>query len=83
MKILEVAYKKPSWFLIEGKEGKNVHLTHLEDLVFDEGYAGAEKASKKLQLNGTVLQQCSLAQIQKTASFSWVLKVSLQKMLNW
>jgi len=44
MKILEVAYKKPSWFLIEGKEGKNVHLTHLEDLVFDEGYAGAEKA---------------------------------------
>jgi len=43
MKINEVAFTQ-AWYLVEGKEGKNVHLTHLEDLVFDEGYAGAQKA---------------------------------------
>jgi len=43
MKINEVAANQ-AWYLVEGKEGKNVHLTHLEDLVFDEGYAGAQKA---------------------------------------
>jgi len=43
MLIEQVTYK-PVWYLVEGKEGKNVHLTHLEDLVFDEGYSGAQKA---------------------------------------
>ena len=32
------------WYLIEAKEGKNVHLEHLEDLVFNNGFAGAQQA---------------------------------------
>jgi len=32
------------WQLVEGKEGKNLHLEHLEDLVFNEGYLGAKRA---------------------------------------
>ena len=30
--------------LLEGKEGKNVHLEHIEDLVYNEGYVGAQRA---------------------------------------
>jgi hypothetical protein len=47
MKINEVSYT-PHWYIIEAKEGKNVHLTHLEDLVFDRGYAGATQAVQYL-----------------------------------
>lgn len=37
--------RSPSrWQLLEGKEGKNLHLEHLEDLVFNEGYLGAKRA---------------------------------------
>jgi hypothetical protein len=35
--------------LIEAAAGKNVHLVHLEDLVFDQGYAGAEQAIQYLE----------------------------------
>ena len=34
--------------IAEAAPGKNVHLVHLEDLVFDEGYAGAEQALQYL-----------------------------------
>lgn len=27
--------------LLEGKEGKNTHLEHLEDNIFNKGYPGA------------------------------------------
>lgn len=30
--------------LFEAAEGKNLHLEHVEDLIFNEGYKGAEKA---------------------------------------
>jgi hypothetical protein len=31
-------------YLNESKEGKNVHLEHIEDLVFNEGVSGTRKA---------------------------------------
>lgn len=36
MRIDEVIVRRPKWYLIEGKEGKNTHLEHLEDLVFND-----------------------------------------------
>ena len=35
------------WMLVEA-EGKNTHMTHLEDLVFYQGYAGAQQALNHL-----------------------------------
>lgn len=35
-------------FIIESKEGKNVHLEHIEDIVFNEGVTGTRKAIKFL-----------------------------------
>lgn len=34
----------PQESISEGKEGKNVHMTHLEDLVLDQGYDGVVSA---------------------------------------
>ena len=44
MRIDEVIVRRPKWYLIEGKEGKNTHLEHLEDLVFNDGFNGAKQA---------------------------------------
>ena len=44
MRINEVIVYRSKWYLIEGKEGKNTHLEHLEDLVFNNGFAGAQQA---------------------------------------
>ena len=30
--------------IVEAKEGKNLHLTHVEDLILDNGYEGAVRA---------------------------------------
>ena len=35
-----------AWELLLEKAGKNVHLVHLEDLIFDHGYSGAMRAIK-------------------------------------
>ena len=40
MKLFEIRKETPGFLLTEGK---NVHLEHLEDLVFNSGYAGAEE----------------------------------------
>ena len=37
------------WMLVESKAGKNVHMTHLEDLVLDDGYTGAGEALAYLE----------------------------------
>lgn len=37
------------WMLLESKTGKNVHMTHLEDLVLDDGYTGAREALAYLE----------------------------------
>ena len=44
MRIDEVIVRQPKWYLIEGKEGKNTHLEHLEDLVFNDGFNGAKQS---------------------------------------
>ena len=41
MKLFEIKREIPGWLLTESK---NVHLEHLEDLVFNLGYAGASSA---------------------------------------
>jgi hypothetical protein len=37
------------WMLVENKAGKNVHMTHLEDLVLDDGHTGAREALAYLE----------------------------------
>lgn len=45
MKLFEIKNTPtPNWLLFEAAEGKNVHLEHVEDLVYNEGYIGAQKA---------------------------------------
>ncbi len=44
MKLFEIKEVPASWMLCEAAEGKNVHLEHVEDLVYNEGYVGAQKA---------------------------------------
>jgi len=44
MKLFEIKEASPAWLLCEAAEGKNVHLEHVEDLVYNEGYIGAQKA---------------------------------------
>jgi hypothetical protein len=41
MKLFEIKRQTPEFLLTESK---NVHLEHLEDLIFNRGYAGAEEA---------------------------------------
>lgn len=42
MKLFEVKNETPKWLLAEST--KNTHLEHLEDLIFNNGYAGAQRA---------------------------------------
>lgn len=42
MKLFEVKNQTPEWLLVES--AKNTHLEHLEDLIFNNGYAGAQQA---------------------------------------
>ena len=44
MKLFEIKNKSAPWLLIESKDGKNVHIEHLEDQIFNLGYAGAVQA---------------------------------------
>ena len=42
MKLFEIKRQTPQWLLTES--AKNTHLEHLEDLIFNSGYAGAQAA---------------------------------------
>ena len=42
MKLFEIKKETPTWLLTES--AKNTHLEHLEDLIFNSGYAGAIEA---------------------------------------
>lgn len=44
MKLFEIRNTAPKWLLVESAEGKNLHLEHIEDLVFNEGFTGAQRA---------------------------------------
>lgn len=48
MKLVEVKNKTPAWLLNESS-GKNLHLEHLEDMIFNEGFLGAQKALTYLE----------------------------------
>ena len=49
MKLFEIRNTAPQWLLCEAAEGKNLHLEHIEDLVFNEGYLGAQRALNYLE----------------------------------
>ena len=49
MKLFEIKNKPAPWLLVEAAEGKNTHMEHLEDLVFNSGYAGAQTAFNYLE----------------------------------
>jgi hypothetical protein len=75
----------------EAAEGKNLHLEHIEDLVFLQGASGANSALQyinsvrdMLEEGGTVNSSVTVkwAQIQQTASFLLVLKACLVKQAN-
>lgn len=44
MKLFEIKNQPAPWLLCEAAEGKNTHLEHLEDLVFNLGFQGAQTA---------------------------------------
>jgi hypothetical protein len=44
MKLFEIKRQTPQWLLAEAAATKNTHLEHLEDLIFNSGYAGAVAA---------------------------------------
>lgn len=47
MKLFEIQQTAPDWLLCES--AKNTHLEHLEDLIFNEGYSGAQRALNYLE----------------------------------
>ena len=49
MKLFEIRGTPKAWLLTEAAEGKNVHLEHVEDLIYNEGYIGAKKALNYMQ----------------------------------
>lgn len=49
MKLFEVQNKPAPWLLCEAAEGKNTHLEHLEDLILNDGFAGAQQAFSYLE----------------------------------
>ena len=55
MKLFEIRNQPAPWLLLEGKEGKNVHLEHLEDEIFNQGHGGAVRALDYLDNLRTML----------------------------
>jgi hypothetical protein len=55
MKLFEVQNKPAPWLLCESSEGKNTHLEHLEDLILNDGFAGAQQAFAYLDSIRTML----------------------------
>lgn len=49
MKLFEIRNKPAPWLICEAAEGKNTHLEHLEDLMLNLGYRGAESAFDYLE----------------------------------
>lgn len=49
MKLFEIKNQPAPWLLVEGAEGKNTHLEHLEDIILNDGVAGAQTAFAYLE----------------------------------
>ena len=60
MKLFEVEGES-KWMLIEAENGKNVHMTHVEDLIFYNGYQGAKQAMNHLAQTAGMLAGTSEA----------------------
>ncbi len=56
-------------FLTEGKEGKNVHLEHIEDEVLNYGVAGARSAINFLQSLRDMLAGSSASKVNITTKW--------------
>ena len=54
MKLFEVQGES-KWMLVEADDGKNVHMTHIEDLVFYKGYQGVKQAINHLAQTAEML----------------------------
>ena len=73
MRITEIA--KPlvthilSESLVEGKDGKNTHLEHLEDNIFNKGYPGAKEAINYLYSLHDMLEGNSTSQVSMTTKW--------------
>ena len=60
MKLFEVQGES-KWMLVEAEDGKNTHMTHIEDLVFYQGYQGVKKAINHLAQTAEMLAGTSEA----------------------
>jgi len=49
MKLFEIKKDTSTWLLCESAAGKNTHIEHIEDLIYNEGYMGAQKALNYLE----------------------------------
>jgi len=58
MKLFEIK-KTPKWLLCESATEKAAHLEHIEDLIFNEGYLGAQKALNYIESIRSMLVQGS------------------------
>jgi hypothetical protein len=65
-----VEFKQPiRWMIVENKEGKNLHLEHLEDLVFLQGEKGAKSALQYVDSVRDMLAQGSTGQSNVTVKW--------------
>jgi hypothetical protein len=65
-----VEFKQPiRWMIVENKEGKNLHLEHLEDLVFLQGQKGAKSALQYVDSVRDMLAQGSTGQSNVTVKW--------------
>lgn len=55
--------------LVEGKEGKNTHLQHLEDNIFNKGFAGAKEAVNYLYSLHDMLKGNAKAPVSMTTKW--------------
>ena len=60
MKLFEVQ-GECKWMIVEADDGKNTHMTHIEDLVFYQGYQGVKKAINHLAQTAEMLAGTSEA----------------------
>lgn len=49
MKLFEIKKQDPQWLLTESTSAPKIHIEHLEDLIFNSGYAGAQSALDQIE----------------------------------
>jgi hypothetical protein len=69
MRLLEFKNPYHKWMIVEAAEGKNLHLEHLEDLVFLQGADGAKSALNYVNSVRDMLSQGSASEQQVTVKW--------------